>query len=65
MGHNLPCDLHNEHVNKALKGAVRHMGANFSQKALTNVAHSITYMSSVSAQFDQQCKVIDSSTRRF
>ena len=55
MGHNLPCDLHNEHINKALKGAIRHMGANFSQNALTNVARSITYMVSVSARFDQQC----------
>ena len=61
MGHNPPCDLHNEHVNKALKGAIRHMGANFSQNALTNVARSITYMVSVSARFDQQCKVIESS----
>ena len=61
MGHNLPCDLHNEHVNKALNGAIRHMGANFSQNVLTNVARSITYMVSVSARFDQQCKVIESS----
>ena len=61
MGRNLPCDLHMEHVNKALKGAIRHMGANFSQNALTNVARSITYMSSVSAQFDQQCGVVNSS----
>ena len=38
MGHNLPCDLHNEHVKS-----------------------SITYMVSVSAWFDQQCKVIESS----
>lgn len=29
-GRNIPCDLHNEHVNKALKGAIHHMGANFS-----------------------------------
>ena len=42
MGRNLPCDLHNEHVNKKLKGVIRHMGANFSQNALTNVARSIT-----------------------
>ncbi len=61
MGHNLPCDLFNEHINKALKGAIRHMGANFSQSALTNVARSITYISSVSAHFDQQCRVVDSS----
>ena len=43
---NIPCDLHNEHVNKVLKGDIRHMGANFSQKALTNIACSITYVCS-------------------
>lgn len=37
------------------------MGANFSQAALTTVARSITYMTSVSARFDQQCKVMDST----
>ena len=26
LGRNMPCDLHNEHVNKALKVAIRHMG---------------------------------------
>ena len=48
---NLPCDLHNEHRNKELKAAIRHiMGANFTQNALTSVARAITYMSSASAQ---------------
>ena len=62
LGRNLPCDLHNEHENKVLKGVIRHMGANFSQKALTNVARSVTYMSSVTAQFDRQCGISPEST---
>ena len=33
------------------------MGSNFSQKALTSVACSITFMGSVSAQFDCQYKI--------
>lgn len=57
LGRNLPCDLLNEHKNKELKAAIRHMGANFSEPALTTVARSITFMSSVSARFDEQCKV--------
>lgn len=61
MGRNLPCDLHNEHVNKELKSAIRHMGSNFTQNALTSVARSITYMSSASAQFDKQCGITGSS----
>lgn len=62
MGRNLPCDLHNEHINKALKLSIRHMGANFSQNALTTIARSITFMLAVSAQFDQQCKVTPESS---
>ena len=61
LGHNIPCDLHNEHVNKLLKGMIRHMGANFSQNALTNIARSVTYMSSVTNIFDQQCGIIQDS----
>lgn len=62
LGRNLPCDLHNEHINKALKAAIHHMGANFSQNALTNIARAITYMSSVSNQFDLQCGLIPESS---
>ena len=29
LGHNIPCDLHNEHVNRLFKDAIAHMGANF------------------------------------
>ena len=61
LGRNIPCDLHNEHVNKVLKGMIRHMGANFSQNALTNVARSVTYMSSVTNVFDQLCGIIQDS----
>ena len=61
LGRNLPCDLHNEHINKELKAIIKHMGANFTQNALTSIARSITFMSSTSAQFDKQCGIIDSS----
>lgn len=62
MGHNMPCDLHNEHVNKLLKDVICHMGANFSQKALTSAARSVTYMSSAVTNFDQQCGITPEST---
>lgn len=60
IGHNIPCDLHNEHVNRQLKAAIRHMGANFSQRALSSVARSTTYISTISQNFDKQCQVISS-----
>ena len=47
LGHNLPCDFHNEHVNKLIKEHIKHMGSNFSQKAITNVACSVSYMKAV------------------
>ena len=46
-----------KHVNKVLKGAIRHMGANSSQKALTNIACSVTYMSAFAINFDKECGV--------
>ena len=42
LGRNLLCDLHNEHINKELKAAIKHMGANFTQHVLTSIARSIT-----------------------
>ena len=61
LGCNLTCNLNNEHVNKVLKGMILHMGANFSQSALTNIARSVTYMSSVTNTLDQQCGITPES----
>ena len=58
----MPCDLHNERVNKLLKEVIRHMGANFSQKALNCAAHSVTYTASVATNFDQQCGIAPETT---
>lgn len=33
-GHNIPCDLHNEHLNRLCKVIVKHLGANKSEKAI-------------------------------
>ena len=57
LGHNQPCDFHNEHVNKLIKEHIKHMGSNFSQKAITNVARSVSFMEVVTNKFDQQCGI--------
>ena len=57
LGHNLPCDFHNEHVNKLIKEHIKHMGSNFSQKAITNVARSVSFMEVITNRFDQQCGI--------
>lgn len=37
-GHNIPCDLHNEHVKCLFKEVVGHMGAKFTEEASTRAA---------------------------
>ena len=54
LGRNIPCDLHNEHINKLFKEAIGHMGANFTTEATTRVARSVTFISHVVDCFDSQ-----------
>ncbi len=53
-GRNIPCDLHNEHVNKQFKGIIRNMGANFTETASTRAARSVTTISHLVESFDSQ-----------
>ena len=53
-GHNLPCDLHNEHVNKLLKEIITNMGANLKEEALTRAARSVTLLRVIRDAFDKQ-----------
>ena len=62
LGHNLPCDFHNEHVNRLIKEYIKHMGSNFSQKAMTNVARSVSYLEVTSNRLDQQCGIHSDSS---
>ena len=56
-GRNIPCDLFNEHVNRLFKDAVQKMGANFTEKATTRVARSISQLQKLSDDFDVQTGV--------
>ncbi len=51
-GRNIPCDLHNEHVNKLFKDIIRNMGANFTEVASTRVARAVTTLGHVVKIFD-------------
>ena len=53
-GRNIPCDLHNEHINKLFKEVVKNMGSNFSQESSTRVARCITSLASVAERFDSE-----------
>ncbi len=56
-GKNLPCDLHNEHVNKVFKEVVGNMGSNFTQQSSTRVARCITSLHKLVERFDEECAV--------
>ncbi len=53
-GRNIPCDLHNEHVNKLFKEIIKNMGANFTEVASTRVARAVTTIEQVVELFDTE-----------
>ena len=54
ISRNIPCDLHNEHINKHFKEVVKNMGTNLSQESTTTVARSIITLGGIAARFDSQ-----------
>lgn len=57
LGRNIPCDLHNEHVNKLLKHIIVNMGPNLTETALQRAARSVTALNAISENFDAQSGV--------
>ena len=62
LGHNIPCDLYNEHVNRIFKEVTGNMGSNFTQKSSMRVAHSVTFLEKISLNLDNQCGVTPETT---
>ena len=56
-GKNIPCDLHNEHVNRVFKEVVGNMELNFTQQSSTRVARCITSFQSIAEKFDTECSI--------
>ena len=46
-GHNISCDLHMEHLNRLVKGAIEGLGANKSKKAMMRVGKAIGLIDTV------------------
>ena len=61
-GHNLPCDLHNEHINKLFKEIVANMGANFTEEASTRAARSVSSLDKMAKRFDHQASIHPEAT---
>ena len=53
-GRNIPCDLHNEHINRLFKEMVGNMGANFTPESSTRAARSVTTLEKMSKKFDHE-----------
>ena len=56
-GKNIPCDLHNEHVNKIIKDLIQNMGPNLSEGAIQRAARSVSVIKAICSQFDSQSHV--------
>ena len=53
LGHNIPCDLYNENVNKMLKHIIASMGSNLTETFLQRAARSVSTRHAICSQFDK------------
>ena len=56
-GHNISCDLQNEHLNKRVKVAIEGLGANKSKKAITRTGKAMGVLIKVVDSFDYEAGV--------
>ena len=59
-GRNIPCDLHQEHLNRICKRAIRHLGANQTETAITRAGKVLGTLYPVLMQYDMQTHVSES-----
>ena len=59
---NIPCDFHNEHVNKLFKEVISNMGANFTEMVSTRAVRSVTSLAHMSERFDSQFDIHPEAT---
>lgn len=57
QGHNIPCDLHNEHINRVIKDIVSNMGGSLTEHALRRAAQSVTMIHHIASNFDKESGV--------
>lgn len=60
-GRNIPCDLHQEHLNRVCKRAIYDLGVNKTAFAITRVGKALGTISPLLNHFDQQNHIHDSS----
>ena len=50
---NIPCDLHNEHLNRECKGSISGLGANLTEHAIERVGRSLRLSTRILQHFDE------------
>ena len=56
-GKNIPADLHMEHANRLVKEAIKHLGANKTEKAVMRIGKVVGTLAPVLALFDQELEI--------
>eukprot|EP00731_Ephydatia_muelleri_P018431 Em0011g471a len=56
-GHNIPADLHMEHLNKLLKGTICHLGANKTPQAIIRAGKALGTLKYILEEFDKSTGV--------
>ena len=56
-GKNIPADLHMEHLNRLVKEAIKHLGANKTERAIMRIGKAVGTLAPVLALFDQELEI--------
>ena len=54
LGRNIPCDLHNEHINRTIKDIVNNMGGSLTEQAVRRAGQSVTMIHHIACNFDRE-----------
>ena len=57
IGRNIPCDLHNEHINKQVKYIIQNMGTNLTEASLQRAARCVSTLQTICEAYDLQSGV--------
>ena len=64
-GRNIPCDLHNEHMNKLIKDIIGNMGSNLTETSLQYAVRSVSTLETICKKFDRESQVLYGTSAHF
>ena len=60
-GHNIPCDLHMEHLNRLCKSAIKMLGVNKTEKSIQRVGKCLRILKVVGERYDREMDISDTT----